>query len=62
MIEELNNLMNKTVELEKADKGFFKEWFSVIQEDHDIKEFCNIMIKKRSRLHKDWAFDEMIKL
>ena len=54
--------MLKAIELEKDDKDFFKEWFKVIQEDENYDEFCSFLIKKRARIHKDWAFEEMIKL
>ena len=54
--------MSKCIELEKEDKDFFKEWFISIKDDQNFKDFREFLIKKRSRIHKDWAFAEMIKL
>jgi len=55
-------LFLKVVVLEQQDKLFFKSWFKNVRHEPKMHYFCREMIKKRTRIHTDWAFDEMINL
>ena len=60
--DNLQTLIDQAIKLEAEDKLFFKEWFYFVMKDDSMNEFCQSMIKVRSRNHRDWAVDEMIKL
>ena len=58
----LEDLIQKAINLELKDKHFFKAWFKTLKSDRQMTAFCSIMIKRRTRIHTDWALEEMSKL